>query len=71
MKIPKYIEYLISRRAKLAADLCHADMTLSQWLESNDIETEDYDTRGGCEMFVNPYNSADRIRQAITDKGGF
>ena len=67
MKIPKYIEYLITRRAKLAADLIDADMVLSQWLESNDIETECCDTRGGPEMLGNPYDSADRIRQAIID----
>lgn len=68
MKIPKYIENLIDRRAGLAVLLKHADHKLGEWLEKNGVNVEGYDIYGGCEMYVNPWNSADRIKQAIKDK---
>lgn len=68
MKIPKYIEKLMERRAGLAVLLNHADCKLAEWLEKNGVEVEEYDIYGGCEMYVNPWSSADRIKQAIEDK---
>lgn len=68
MKIPKYIENLIDRRAGLAALLNHADRKLGEWLEKNGINVEEYDIHGGCEMYVNPWASADRIKQAIKNE---
>ena len=68
MKRPKYIENLIDRRAGLAVLLNHADHKLGEWLEKNGVNVEEYDIYGGCEMYVNPWNSADRIKQAIKDK---
>ena len=70
MKIPKYIEEYIDKRAKCAIQLNHADCVLCNWLDSHNIEVEEYDTRGGCEMYCSPYDSADHIRQAILDKEG-
>jgi len=68
MKIPKYIEKLIGKRKKLAAELITTDYQLSEWLEKNEVDVEDYDTSGGCEMYVNPWDSANRIKQAIENK---
>lgn len=68
MKIPKYIEALIKKRKKLASELISTDWKLSEWLEKNGVDVEEYDTRGGCEMYVNPRMSADRIIQAIENK---
>ena len=68
MKIPKYIEKLIERRAGLAVLLNYADRKLGDWLEKNGVEVEGYDMYGGCEMYANPRNSAERIKQAIEDK---
>ncbi len=65
MEVPKYIEKIITRRAELAMDLNSADHKLSKWLEKNDIEVEECDISGGCELYVNPYDAAERIREAI------
>lgn len=68
MKIPKYIQNLINKRAGLAAELNSADYKLSKWLDDHGIAVEDYDNYGGCEVFANPYDSAERIKQAIIKK---
>lgn len=68
MKIPKYIEKLIEKRARLAALLNQTDGELANWIEKNGIEVETYDIYGGCEMYVNPWSSAARIKQAIENK---
>lgn len=70
MKVPKYIRKLIGRRAKLAVDLCTADSDLVNWLEKHDIldNIEPYDHTSGCEMYVNPWASAQRILEAIENK---
>lgn len=68
MEAPKYIKNLIDRRSELAVLLNHVDLKLSEWLEKNNIDVEEYDIRGGCEMYVNPWSSADRIKQAIKNK---
>lgn len=67
MKIPKKIEKLIGRRARLADDLNHADNELTAWLDKKGLidKVEEYDIMTGCEMYANPYASADRIRDAI------
>lgn len=68
MKIPKYIEALCYRRAKLAEDLNSVDIKLSEWLEKNNIPVEECDYRSGCEMYVNPDASAQRVLKAIQNK---
>lgn len=73
MKIPKYIDNLISRRERLAYELEDAYRALEIWLEKNgwdDLLDGDLmeDTRGGVEIYVNPDESADRIRRYIEDK---
>lgn len=68
MKVPIYIKKLIERRARLAVMLNHTDHELGNWLEKNCIDVEEYDVYGGCEMYVNPQSSADRIIQAIENK---
>ena len=73
MKIPKYIDNLISRRERLAYELEDVCITLEVWLEKNgwdDLLDGDLmeDTRGGVEIYVNPSKSANRIRKYIEDK---
>lgn len=68
MKIPKYIEKLCYRRAKLAEDLNSADIKLSEWLEKNNIPIEECDYRSGCEMYCNPWAAKLRILDAIRNK---
>jgi hypothetical protein len=69
MKIPKYIDKLIDRRSRLASALIDVCGELDDWLEKNGVDTEMEDTRGGVEIYVNPYSSAERIRQAIREAG--
>ena len=69
MRIPKYVDKLIDRRARLAGDLMDVCGELDDWLEKNGIEAETWDTRGGVEIYTSPYSSAGRIRQAIREAG--
>lgn len=68
MKIPKYIDKLIERRAKLAEDLNSADHLLTEFIVKNKIDAEEYDYSTGVEMYANPCASAERIREAIRNK---
>ena len=68
MKIPKHIEKLIEKRARLAEELNSVDYELSNWLEDNDIQIgRDY-YRGGIEIYSDPQGSASKVRRAIYDK---
>lgn len=71
MNIPKYIEKALTDRVKAADKFIEADDIISRFLEKhnidNDVDTADF--RGGVEALVNPDASADRIRQAIMNKG--
>ena len=68
MQIPKNIEKLIERRERLAYQLDKVVGELDDWLDKNDIVAEDCDTHGGVEIYVNPTDSAERIRQCILNK---
>ena len=68
MKIPKYIEQKLDRRARLATDLMTVDFELTEWIDKNNIEVEACDYCTGCEMYVNPYESVARIKEAIKKK---
>ena len=68
MKIPKYIDKLLDRRAKLALGLIDVDFVVSDWIEKNGIEVASEDYLTGVEMYSNPIDSADRIREAILRK---
>ena len=68
MKINGYVEKLIERRERLAKQLQVACNNLDYYLDRNGIETESYDTHGGVEIYVNPTESAERIREAIRNK---
>ena len=65
MKIPKYISEIIEKRAETAERYNHYDYQLSKWLDKKGIITESCDTHGGVESIVNPWSSADRVRDAI------
>lgn len=65
MEIPKYVEKLIDRRAELAFALMNADYKLSNWLDKNYIDVDDEYIHGGCEMYINPWITADAVRRAI------
>ena len=67
MWLPKRIEKLIDRRARLAADLMNVDYELSNWIDKNKIPVEEYDYRTGVELYTNPNASARRINEAVAN----
>lgn len=42
---------------------------VDEWLDENGIECEYYDTYGGCEIYANPHDSEQRIRECIKEAG--
>lgn len=49
MEMPKRIEKLIDRRAKLAKELNSADCELGKWIDKNGINVDSYDYWSGYE----------------------
>lgn len=68
MKIPNEIENALKRRTAAAIEWIEADYIVSQFIDENDIDCEDYDYHGGVDAIVNPAASANRIRKAIAAK---
>lgn len=68
MKVPKYIDILLNRRARLARSLLEIDWTITEFLQRNNIEVDTSDYCGGVEIYVNPESSSSRVRQAIISK---
>lgn len=68
MKIPKYIDKLLEKRAKLAFNFMVVDSQIAEWLEKNQVEVSgDHILSGACSI-CEPYSSIDIIRQAILEK---
>lgn len=65
MKIPKYIDEALTKRTKYACKLDDAMNIVDDWLDKYNIECEDYDTHTGYEIYINPFLSEQRIREAI------
>lgn len=65
MKLPKYIERLLDRRARLAIDLMAVDYKITEFINKYNIEVESYDYCTGVEIYANPYDSARRVKEAI------
>lgn len=71
MKCPNYIKKAIIKRAKLADQFFDLDCIISEWIDKQGIEVDCADVHGGCESMVNPYDSAQRLLDAIEqDKKG-
>lgn len=68
MKIPKYIETALRRRVRASINFSLADRTLTDFIEKYNIKVDSEDYCGGVEAYINPTESAERIRQAIINK---
>ena len=68
MNCPKYIIKALNTRAKCAFKFTECDLIIAKFLDKHNIPVEDYDIHGGCESYVNPYNSSRRIYDAILEK---
>ncbi len=65
MRIPKYIEEALRKRSKAAIKLSEFDFIVTKFIEEHDIDVDEFDYSGGCEMICNPYESEERVRTAI------
>lgn len=70
MKIPKYVDNLIDRRARLAYELAETCVELDNWLEAhgfNLTQMSDY-TISGCMIYCEPDTAAESVRNDILNK---
>lgn len=65
MKVPKYIKQALKSRANHAQRFTHLDCIIAEFLDRYNIPCEEYDIYGGCESYVNPHDSSNRILRAI------
>lgn len=68
MKIPKYVEYALKMRCNLACKLDNVCKIVDKFIDENDIEVDYEDYHGGVEIYVNPHESCERIKEAIENK---
>lgn len=67
MKIPKYIDKLIDKRAASALAFTDYDSQLVKWLGKNGIVvSNDHILAGACSL-IEPYGSAKYIKDCIRD----
>lgn len=67
MRIPKYVEELIRRRAMYAEKLNSIAYELDKWLDSNNIDCESVCCHHGCAIYFEPDYAADSVRQSILE----
>lgn len=65
MKIPKYIDEALRKRTSCACKLLTYDEIVTDFIDKYHIGVDFEDYNGGCEMFLNPYDSEQAVRQAI------
>lgn len=68
MKIPKYIDKLLQARAYHADRVLDVGYKIDEWLIKNEIDVAPEDYGSGVEVYEAPYESADRVRDAIYRK---
>ena len=68
MKIPKYVDKALQKRAKAAITFIAEDAKIVQWLKKNNVDvSNDHILTGACSL-CEPYSSIETIRQAILEK---
>ena len=70
MKIPKYIDEMLDKRAKSADNFMYADSVILAWCTKNNVEVSFRDIALGARSILEPYESADDVRKCILDKEG-
>lgn len=68
MECPAYIKEALRKRAIYADRVSTLDGIISEWVEKNGIEVDFEDIHGGVEIYVNPYDSSNRVLEAIINK---
>lgn len=65
MECPAYIKEALRKRAIYADKVATLDGIISEWVEKHGIEVDYEDIHGGVEIYVNPYDSSERVLSAI------
>lgn len=65
MKIPKYIDEALRKRANSAFRFIQYDAIISDFIEKNGVELDTMHYGLGCESILNPDSSANAVREAI------
>lgn len=68
MKVPKYIEDALERRARAAESWEKHDRIVTEFIEKNSIDAPLEDYCGGVEAIVHPWDSARTILECIERK---
>lgn len=68
MRIPKYVEELIRRRAVYAEKLNSIAYELDLWLDKNGIVCDTDCCHTGCSIYADPGSAADSVRNSILEK---
>lgn len=72
MVIPKKIEKLLDKRAKIAIELMDLNAKLDQWLESKGADFTDTDicdsVTTGCMIYAEPYAASSNVKEYIKNK---
>lgn len=65
MRIPKYIDEALRKRANAAFRFLQYDVVVSEFIEKHNIDVNSEDYGGGVESITNPYGSEKAVREAI------
>lgn len=65
MRIPKYIDEALRKRANAAFRFLQYDDIVSKFIKKHDIDVNFEDYGGGVESIANPYESENAVREAI------
>ena len=65
MRIPKYIDEALRKRANAAFRFLQHDVVVSEFIEKYNIDVNFEDYGGGVESILNPYGSENAVREAI------
>ena len=65
MKIPKYINEALRKRANAAFRFRQYDDVVSKFIEQHNIDVNFEDYGGGVESIFDPYGSEKAVREAI------
>lgn len=68
MRIPKYINELLEKRAKYAELFTDVDDKISYWIEENGIDAPIEDYGMGARSLGEPRESIETIRECILNK---
>lgn len=65
MRIPKYIDEALRKRANAAFRFLQHDVVVSEFIEKHNIDVNFEDYGGGVESILSPYESENAVREAI------